>query len=230
MRSLISSPFPSSERREGHEMGMKRRIPEAFRTLLRAALGLELPISQPPLRAPAISTSDPELDPLVSFLRVWFAREIEAGMMLVIEDHTKVDTFYLRGSYEDYVDGLLKEACEQATAELIRNFGDRNRESRAVWPELMQFLPSRLLSREERYAIFKDDAYEGWKRFYERYPKAAGLVTVSRVGLNREKDRALFYLACCRGALAAVGGLQVLERVGDLWVQPPVWIGPRWIS
>jgi hypothetical protein len=209
---------------------MKRRIAEAFRALLRAALGLELPISQPPLRAPAISTGDPELDPLVSFLRVWFAREIEAGMTLVIEDHTKVHTFYVEGSYEDYVDRLLKEACEQAPAEMIRNFGDRNRESRAVWPELMQYLPSRLLSREERHAIFKDDTYEGWKRFYERYPKAAGLVTVSRVGLNREKDRALLYLACCRGALAAVGGLHVLQREGDVWVQPPVCIGPRWVS
>jgi hypothetical protein len=209
---------------------MKRRIAEAFRALLRAALGLELPMSQPPLRAPAISTGNPELDPLVSFLQVWFAREIEAGMTLVIEDHTQVHTFYLEGSYEDYVDGLLKEACEQAPAEMIRNFGDRNRESRAVWPELMQFLPSRLLSREERHMIFKDETYEGWKRFYERYPKAAGLVTVSRVGLNREKDRALFYLACCRGALAAVGGLHVLEREGDVWAQPPVCIGSRWVS
>ena len=209
---------------------MKRRIAEAFRALLRAALGLELPMSQPSLRVPAIATGNPELDPLVSFLQVWFAREIEAGMTLVIEDHTKVHTFYLEGSYEDYVDGLLKEACEQAPAEMIRNFGDRNRESRAVWPELMQFLPSRLLSREEREAIFKDETYEGWKRFYERYPKAAGLVTVSRVGLNSEKDRALFYVACCRGALAAVGGLHVLEREGDVWVQPPVCIGSRWVS
>ena len=209
---------------------MKRRIAEAFRALLRAALGLEPPISHPPLRAPAISTGDPELDPLVSFLRVWFAREIEAGMTLVIEDHTTVDTFYLKGSYEDYVDRLLNEACEQAPAEMIRNFGDRNRESAAIWPELMLYLPSHLLSREERQAIFKDDTYEGWNRFYERYPEAAGLVSVSRVGLNREKDRALFYLACCRGALAAVGGLHVLEREGDVWVQPPVCIGPRWMS
>jgi hypothetical protein len=208
---------------------MKRRIAEAVRTLLRAALGLEPPMSQPPLRAPAISTGDPELDPLVSFLQVWFAREIEAGMTLVIEDQTMVHTSYLKRSYEDYVDGLLKEACEQAPAELIRNFADRNRESRAVWPELMRYLPSRLLNREERHAIFKDDTYEGWNRFYERYPQAAGLVTVSRVGLNRETDRALFYLACCRGALASVGGLHVLEREGDVWVQP-VCIGPLWVS
>jgi hypothetical protein len=209
---------------------MMRRIAEAFRALLRAALGSELPTSQPPLRAPAISTGDPELDPLVSFLRLWFAREIEAGMMLVIEDHTKVHTFYQKGSYEDYVDGLLKQACAQVPAEMIRNFGDRNRQPRAVWPELMQYLPSRLLSHEERHAIFKDDTYEGWNRFYDRYPKAAALVTVSRVGLNREQDRALFYLACCRGALAAVGGLHVLERESDVWVQPPVCIGTRWLS
>jgi hypothetical protein len=86
------------------------------------------------------------------------------------------------------------------------------------------------MSGEERHTIFKNDTDEGWKRFYERYPRAAALVTVSRVGLTREKDRALFYVACSRGALAAVGGLHVLEREGDVWVQRPVWIGPSWES
>jgi hypothetical protein len=209
---------------------MKRLIAEAFRTLLRAALGSQRRMPEPPLRAPAISTGDPELDPLVSFLRVWLAREIEAGMTLVIEDHTKVHTFYLNGSFTDYVERLLNEACEQAPAEMIRNFGNRNHESSAVWAELMQYLPSRLLSREARDAIFKDDPYEGWNRFYEQFPKAAGLITVSRVGLNRENDRALFYVACIRGALAAVGGLHVLEREGDVWVEAPVCIGSRWVS
>jgi hypothetical protein len=97
---------------------MNRRIADAFRALIRAAFGVELPMFQLPLRAPAISTGDLELDPLVSFLRVWFAREIEAGLTLVIEDHAKVHTFCLEGSYADYIDGLLKEACEQAPAEM----------------------------------------------------------------------------------------------------------------
>jgi hypothetical protein len=76
-----------------------------------------------------------------------------------------------------------------------------------------------LLSREERQAIFKDDPYEGWKRFYERDPKRIGLITVSRVGLDRDKGWALFHRADCRGALAADGGLHVLEREGDFWVE-----------
>ena len=54
---------------------------------------------------------------------------------------------------------------------MIRNFGDKNRESRAVWPELMQFLPSRLLSREERHAIFKDETYEGWNASTSDIPR-----------------------------------------------------------
>jgi hypothetical protein len=83
---------------------------------------------------------------------------------------------------------------------------------------------------EARDAIFKDNLNEGWNRFYEQFPKAAGLITVSRVGLNCEYERALFYVACCRGGLAAVGGLHVLEREGDVWVEAPVCIGARWVS
>jgi hypothetical protein len=44
---------------------MKRPVAGAFRALLLAALGSQRRITDPPLRAPAISTGDPELDPLL---------------------------------------------------------------------------------------------------------------------------------------------------------------------
>jgi hypothetical protein len=126
-------PSCRRDRAEEHEGGSMRLISGVLRALLRAALGVKPPVPEPPLRVPAITTGDPELDPLVSFLRVWFAREIEAGRILVIEDHTAVQRFFMEGSYEDYVDRLLKQASDQAPAEMIRNFGDKNRESYVVW-------------------------------------------------------------------------------------------------
>lgn len=184
----------------------------------------------PVLHARAISTGDPELDPLVSFLRARFAREIEAGKRLVIEDRTALQTFFAGGSYQAFVDSLLEKASDRVPAEMIRDLGDKNRESCAVWPALTQYIPADLLSREEHRAIFEGDLYEGWKRFHEKYPDAVGLITVSRVGLDRETDRAMFYMACIRGALSAVGQLHVLLRENDVWIKQPVWIGPLWVS
>jgi hypothetical protein len=207
-----------------------RRIVEVFRAMFRAMLGSRPSMPPPPLHAPAISTGDPELDPLVSFLRVWFAREIEAGKALVIEDRTALDTFFMGESYQAYVDSLLKMASGQVSAEMMRDLGDKNRESSAVWPGLTQYVPADLLSREENRAIFEGDLGEGWKRFYRKYPNAVGLIIVSRVGLNSEKDRAVFYMACIRGALSAVGQMHVLQRENDVWIKQPVWIRPLWVS
>jgi hypothetical protein len=217
-----------------------RRIVAAVQDLLRTAIARALlggacasERSPPPFRAQVISTGDPELDPLASFLRAWCAAELAAGMMLVIEDRTLVHTFFMEAEdpYQAFVDWLLGRASDRVPAEMIRDFADKNRDRCAVWPELTRYVPARLLSGEERRAIFESDPYDGgWKRFYERHPKAAGLVTVSRVGLNREQDRALFYVACVRGALAAVGQVRVLEREGDVWVEPPGSIGTLWVS
>jgi hypothetical protein len=217
-----------------------RRIVAAIQDLLRTAIarallrgaGVSVP-SPPPFRARAISTGDPELDPLASFLREWCAAEIETGMILVIEDRTLVHTFFMEAedSYRALVDWLLGRASDRVPAEMIRDFADKNHDRCAFWPELTRYVPSLLLSGEERRAIFEGDPYDrGWKRFYEKYPKAIGLITVSRIGLNREQDRALFYVACVRGALAAVGQVRVLEREGDVWVEPPGSIETLWVS
>ena len=187
----------------------------------------ELP---PPLRAEAISTGDPELDPLVSFLKASFAEEIKAGKKLVIEERTDLHLVHLGSSYEEFVESLLKEASDAVPEEMIRDFGDKNRRSRAVWPELTRLLPAHLMSPEEGGAIFSEEADTNWRNFYEAYPDAAGLVTISRVGLSRDKTRALFYLGQVRGSLDGHGQLHLLEKDGDQWVERRVRIGSSWES
>lgn len=183
----------------------------------------------PQIRAWARSTGDPELDPLVSFLRVHFEREIRDGRTILIKDRTCVDTFFVEGSYQRLVDILEKQASDRVPIGLIRDFVEKNRDSSPVWPALTQHLPARLIDFEERREIFRDDD-KGWSRLYQRYPGATGIVTVSRVGLSRDPERALFYLANVWGGLAAVGGFHVLEREGDFWVKLPVGFGMNWLS
>ena len=107
------------------------------------------PPPEPPLvHAKAVSTGDPELDPLVSFLKGSFAEEIRAGKPLVIEDHTML---HERGqSHQAYVDSLLEEASDRVPAEMIRDLGDKNRQSHLVWPELGRHVPMHLLSPEDK--------------------------------------------------------------------------------
>lgn len=197
--------------------------------ILRAALGWREPTPMPQIRAWARSTGDPELDPLVSFLRVHFEREIRDGRTILIKDRTCVDTFFVEGSYQRLVDILEKQASDRVPIGLIRDFVEKNRDSSPVWPALTQHLPARLIDFEERREIFRDDD-KGWSRLYQRYPGATGIVTVSRVGLSRDPERALFYLANVWGGLAAVGGFHVLEREGDFWVKLPVGFGMNWLS
>jgi hypothetical protein len=200
------------------------RLKELLKDLRKA------PVTAPPLRARMIPTGDPELGPLVAFLRAEFAEEIKAGKRLVIEDRTDLGPLLLGMSYQEFVASLLDEAKDKVPAEVIRDFDEKNRQSHAVWPELSRHLPVRVLSREEHKAIFTANPDDNWKRFYERYPDAPGIITVSRVGLNRDKNLALFYMGVGRGSLNAGGQLYVLKKEGDEWVDQRISIGPSWQS
>jgi hypothetical protein len=183
-----------------------------------------------PLRAPAIATGDPELDPLVAYLKASFAAAIKDGHRLVIEDTTNVEQLHFGEPYQHLVDGLLSQASDQVPAEMIRDFGEKNRESRAVWPELTRHLPVNLLTLKEQKAFFSGFPDEGWKRFYAKYHGSPGIITVSRVGLNPDKTLAFFYVAVGQATLSGHGQLHVLKKEGDAWVELPVEILPLWTA
>src|SRR3954451_22858744 len=57
--------------------------------VMRSAPGLSQH-SKPSLRAPSVATGDPELDPLVAYLKASFSGPIGVGSRLVIRDMTDV--------------------------------------------------------------------------------------------------------------------------------------------
>jgi hypothetical protein len=111
---------------------------------------------------------------------------------------------------------------------MIRDFCEKNRGLRAAWPELTRHLPASLLTSGEREAIFS--VSDCWKRFYTKYPGSPGIITVSRVGLNRDRTLAFFYVGNQSAQLAGEGRLHVLKKERDVWVELPVQIGPSWHS
>jgi hypothetical protein len=95
---------------------------------------------------------------------------------------------------------------------------------------LSRNLPASLLSLKERKAIFSGIADDGWNRFHAEYPGSPGIITVSRVGLNRDKTLALFYVGVMQAPLLGHGQLHVLKKDGDAWVELAVEILPAWVA
>lgn len=183
-----------------------------------------------PLRAPAVATGDPELDPLVAYLKTSFSGAIKDGRRLVITLSTGARLLEPRQTYQDLTDDLMSLASEQVPAEMIRDFCEKNRGSGAVWPELTRHLPTVLLTPEEEKAIFSGFPSEGWDRLYAKYPDAYGKITISRVGLSRDKTLAFFYLSVGQAPLLGHGQFHVLKKDGDEWVELPVENLPSWIA
>jgi len=74
-----------------------------------------------------------------------------------------------------------------------------------------------LLSKEKVDALFKQDLNKGWEAYWKEYPKATGLLTLSRVGFNRDRTRAFVYASSGCGSLCGYGYYFVLEKSGDDW-------------
>ncbi|WP_210420219.1 hypothetical protein [Aquisphaera giovannonii] len=207
-KSVAPQPAPALEAREGPHL-----IP-GFRRSFDA-----------PLRCPAVETGDPELDPLVSYLKASFADEIKDGHRLVIQDRTKVEILHFPEPYQDLVDKLLRQASDQIPADMIRDFCEKNRSSSPVRPEIARHLTIDLLSREEKTNLFAVGGVEGWKRFYAKFPSARGLIEVSRVGLNRDRSLALFFIHVGQAPVIGQGQMHVLKKEGGAWVELPDDLG-----
>jgi hypothetical protein len=220
------APVPSTEPPKSASTGSvvesDQEVPASVPKLARSV--------KPMLRAPAVATGDAELDPLVSYLKAAFAAALNDGHRLVIDDTTDVEMLRFGQSYQELVDGLLKAASDEVPAEMIRDFGAKNRESHAVWPDLARHVPASMLTLAELKTIFMGFADDGWKRFYAKYPRSGGYITVSRVGLSLDKTLAIFYVGQLCGSLCGHGQLHVLKRDGEAWVELPVDIGPSWVS
>jgi hypothetical protein len=171
-----------------------------------------------------------EIDPLVSFLKGEYGARIFAETPLVINSETTVGFMPEFPDPERLERDLIRRASNEIPVDLMRDFCAKNRHSRVIWPELESYLPLRLFSRAEQAAIFTGNPDEGWKQFSKKYPKSVGIIELSRVGFNRSRTIALFYLGWQGGSLAGSGRLYVMKKTGSLWNVLPISIGPAWKS
>ncbi len=184
--------------------------------------------------APTTVATSPtlEMDVIVSILQERFGAHLPNGTSLVINSTFSIDGF--GQSYDEFTRSLLSEASDQVPSDLIRDFCQKNAKPQSVWPALGLRLPIKLLSRSELDSFFavpaKQKKPDGWDRFYARYPKSPGIITISRVGFNQRGDLAIIYLGSQSHWLAGSGQIHIFRKQHGKWVDERFSIGPSWVS
>ncbi len=96
------------------------------------------------------------------------------------------------------------------------SFRNRNDAAYPISPDMNIGGPYTLLSQAGRQQIFGVNQ-SGWEIFYERYPQAPGITTLSRVGLNSSLDQALVYIGTQSNWLIGSGYYILLKKVDGAW-------------
>lgn len=97
------------------------------------------------------------------------------------------------------------------------SFRVRNNASYPVSPRMDLGTPYVLLTRDQMTRLFNQNQ-DGWQLFYEQYPGALGITTISQVGFNASFDQALVYVGTMSHWLAGAGYFVLLNKVNGAWV------------
>jgi hypothetical protein len=101
-------------------------------------------------------------------------------------------------------------------AETIQSYRTRNDASYTLRPDLQIGAGYVLLTQIEKTQLFNQNR-DGWQLFYEKYPDAPGITTLSRVGFNNALDQALVYAGTQSQWLAGAGYYLFLSKVNGTW-------------
>jgi hypothetical protein len=111
--------------------------------------------------------------------------------------------------------------------ELIDDFNAKNKDPHLLSDRFSAARKVVLLSKEESEEIFNKG---GWDEFYRSYPKAGGILTLSRVGFNAVRDRAFLYVGSLAGPRAGAGYFVLFQKSkasGTWYVVKHI---PLWVS
>jgi hypothetical protein len=140
---------------------------------------------------------------------------------VVIKDHTNTRG-YIGGSTARFVRGGLPVL----SPDTWQDFMDRNQQRYLLTGPFDIGVEVTFLSEEEWKEMFRD--HQGWDRFYERFPHAPGIVTLSRVGFNATRDQALVYVGNQRNQRIGAGYYVLLTlRDGEWTLEQDIM---EWIS
>ena len=140
----------------------------------------------------------------------------ESVKTIVVAKHT---TFYdYKSSWEkpeDYLRVML-EQLRPLSPDTLEDFERKNNEQSELGLRLNLSLKYVLLDKQA--PTNTPEAYaERWRSFYDQYPGSPGIISLSRVGFNANKDQAIVYAANICGGLCGKGYYVLLTMSGRGW-------------
>ena len=163
-----------------------------------------------PLPTPSTGQIDTEQQAVYAFLLLNLYQHRE----YVIMDTTSTGVTGVENTTQtlDYV----LQNMHSVDSGTVVSFRSRNDAAYPISPDMNIGGPYTLLSQAGRQKIFGENQ-SGWEIFYERYPQAPGITTLSRVGFNNSLDQALVYIGTQSNWLAGSGYYILLKKLDGAW-------------
>lgn len=133
---------------------------------------------------------------------------------LVLRDTTATDAEGVSNT-ETVLQYVLKNT-HGLEADTLDNFRVRNVTATLLSNDMNLGAGYVLLHQSDLNQIFAQNQ-DGWQVFYERFPDAPGILSLSRVGFNAHFDQALVYLGIQSQWLNGSGHYFLLEKVKGIW-------------
>jgi len=163
-----------------------------------------------PLPTPSTGQIDTEQQAVYAFLLLNLYQHRE----YVIMDTTSTGVTGVENTTQtlDYV----LQNMHSVDSGTVVSFRSRNDAAYPISPDMNIGGPYTLLSQAGRQKIFGENQ-SGWEIFYERYPQAPGITTLSSVGFNNSLDQALVYIGTQSNWLAGSGYYILLKKLDGAW-------------
>ena len=110
--------------------------------------------------------------------------------------------------------------------ETVDSFRVRNETAQPIPADMQLGSPYTLLSQTGKDRFFSQNQ-SGWDIFYNHYPQAPGITTLSRVGFNTSFDQALVYIGTQSNWQVGAGYYILLKKVNEAWTidqQVMIWV------
>jgi hypothetical protein len=147
---------------------------------------------------------------------------------IAIEDHCVMSG--LLGAQmsegERQFDAYVQEILQGVRDDTIADFEGNYKETSELENRFSLRVPYFLATEQEEGKIVSARG-EGWNNFYNKYPRAQGLLCFSRVGFDRHRSQALVYFANQSNYLGGAGYLVLLAKKNGAWLivkQNMLWI------
>src|SRR5947209_3600747 len=133
---------------------------------------------------------------------------------IVVKDQTSLGSFN-----NEELEGVFQQVGRKLTALQKTTFNDfraKNEQPHRLDEPFNLSVNYALISKDEENELLYQRA-DGWVAFYKKYPKAQGILTISRVGFNPEMNQALVYVGNQSGPKTGAGYYVLLARENGTW-------------